>query len=146
MQEIAVHFRDFAEQSVPATYGHTLLETSLRAKVPHFHQCRGMARCTTCRVRVLDGAAHLSPRTGEELQISTERGWGDEIRLACQTRVLGSVTVERLVRDEEAAEALFSPEAQARRGEEKRVAIMFCDMRGFTRLAAGQLAHDVIHI
>lgn len=131
---------------MPATYGQTLLETSLRAKVPHFHQCHGLARCTTCRVRVLDGADNLSPRTGEELQISTERGWGDDIRLACQARVLGDVTVERLVRDEEAAVALFSPESTVRRGEEKRVAVMFCDMRGFTRLAAGQLAHDVIHV
>jgi len=141
-----VHFRDFADQSVPATHGHTLLETSLRAKLPHFHQCHGMARCTTCRVRVIDGLSHLSPRTGEELQISTERGWGDEIRLACQTRVLGDVVIERLVRDEDAAAALFSPDAPIRHGQEKRVAVMFCDMRGFTRLAAGQLAHDVIHV
>lgn len=131
---------------MPATCGQTLLETSLRAKVPHFHQCHGLARCTTCRVRVLDGAGNLSPRTGEELQISTERGWSEDIRLACQARVLGDVTVERLVRDEEAAVALFAPESTARRGEEKRVAVMFCDMRGFTRLAAGQLAHDVIHV
>jgi class 3 adenylate cyclase/hemoglobin-like flavoprotein len=142
----AVHFQDFANLSVPAARGQTLLETSLRARLPHFHQCRGMARCTTCRVRVLEGGASLSPRTGEELQISTERGWGDDIRLACQARVLGDVTIERLVRDEGAATALFPSETPLRQGEEKRVAVMFCDMRGFTRLAAGQLAHDVIHV
>jgi class 3 adenylate cyclase/hemoglobin-like flavoprotein len=105
-----------------------------------------MARCTTCRVRVLASPENLSPRTGEELQIATERGWADDVRLACQARVLGEVAIERLVRDEDAAAALFSPDVPSRRGEEKRVAVMFCDMRDFTKFAARHLAHDVIHV
>jgi adenylate cyclase len=141
-----VHYRDFANLSVPSADGLTLLETSLRAKLPHFHQCRGTARCSTCRVRVIEGAANLSPRTGEELQIATERGWTDNMRLGCQARVLGDVTIERLVRDEESAAAVFPADSPPRRGEDRRVAVMFCDMRNFTRLATHHLAHDVIHV
>jgi hypothetical protein len=34
--------------------GQTLLNVSIRRRVPHHHQCGGQARCTTCRVQVLD--------------------------------------------------------------------------------------------
>jgi len=142
-----VNYRDFVTRSVKAgAEGLSVLAVSLAAGLPHFHQCNRQARCTTCRVRVLDGAGNLSVRLGEELQIATERGWGDDIRLGCQARVLGDVTIERLVREEEAAAAIFPTAAPFRRGEEKQVAIMFCDMRDFTSFAARHLPHDVIHV
>jgi class 3 adenylate cyclase/hemoglobin-like flavoprotein len=142
-----VHYQDFGARSVEVTAeGLSLLDVSLSAGLPHFHQCNRQARCSTCRVRVLDGAQNLSARLGEELQIATERGWSDDIRLGCQARVLGDVTIERLVREADSAAAMFSAAAPLRRGEEKQVAIMFCDMRDFTRFAARHLPHDVIHI
>ncbi|HEY8898854.1 MAG TPA: 2Fe-2S iron-sulfur cluster-binding protein, partial [Chthoniobacterales bacterium] len=122
-----VHYQDFGARSVEVTAeGLSLLDVSLSAGLPHFHQCNRQARCSTCRVRVLDGAENLSARLGEELQIATERGWSDDIRLGCQARVLGDVTIERLVREADSAAAMFSAAAPLRRGEEKQIAIMFC--------------------
>jgi class 3 adenylate cyclase/hemoglobin-like flavoprotein len=142
-----VNYRDFVTRSVETSAeGLSLLDVSHAAGLPHFHQCNRQARCTTCRVRVLEGAPNLSVRRGEELQIATERGWSDDVRLGCQARVLGDVTIERLVRDEGAAAAIFPATTPLRRGEEKQVAIMFCDLRDFTRFAARHLPHDVIHI
>jgi len=141
-----VRYQDFITRSVEAGEGLSILEVSLEAKLPHFHQCNRKARCTTCRVRVRENAHNLSPRLGEELQIATEQGWGEDIRLGCQARVLGDVTIERLVREEGAAETIFPAARRQRLGEEKRVAIMFCDVRNFTGFAARHLPHDVIHV
>ena len=41
----------------------TLLDVSIAHKITHWHECGGNGRCTTCRVRVLDGASHLSAPT-----------------------------------------------------------------------------------
>lgn len=58
---------------------------------PHnLAHCRGNGLCGTCRVRVDDPRA-LSPRTRLD---EWKCGWeGDDIRLACQTRILADVEV-----------------------------------------------------
>src|SRR3954463_7884773 len=38
----------------------TLLGLSQRHRIPHMSECGGHARCTTCRVRCLDGVTNLS--------------------------------------------------------------------------------------
>src|SRR4051794_138688 len=53
----------------------TLLGLSQRHRIPHMSECGGRARCTTCRVRCLDGVANLSPRTDAERAIAAARGW-----------------------------------------------------------------------
>ena len=51
------------DRAVPMPDGtRTLLETALSAGIPHYHECGGRARCSTCRVRVVTGSALLSPR------------------------------------------------------------------------------------
>ena len=49
------------QRVVDVAEGESLLDASLRAKLPHTHVCGGTARCSTCRVHVLAGAEHLSP-------------------------------------------------------------------------------------
>ena len=46
--------------------GETILEASLRAGVPHAHACGGRARCSTCRIWVLEGLEHCSERSERE--------------------------------------------------------------------------------
>jgi adenylate cyclase len=70
------------------------------------------------------------------------------IRLACQTRVTGSVAVRRLVlddEDEELAVKSMADQFVEAAGEEKHVAILFIDIRGFTAFAERLLPYDVIH-
>lgn len=124
----------------------SLLEASLRAGLPHFHQCKGSARCTTCRVRILDGAENLSPRSGMEARLAAERGWADDVRLACQTRAHGSVVLARLVLEEAAALSIYPEIPPVQEAGERHLAVMFCDLRNFTRFAAAQLPHDVVYV
>ena len=88
--------------------GGTILEASLANGIAHYHACGGKGRCTTCRVLVVDGAASLLPRTDAELRLARGRNWPDEIRLACQARLAGEVTVRRLVIDDVDAELIYS--------------------------------------
>ncbi|MEZ4992002.1 MAG: 2Fe-2S iron-sulfur cluster-binding protein [Saprospiraceae bacterium] len=75
----------------------TLLDISLENKIPHLHECGGNGRCTTCRVRVIEGHQNLSARTMVERNTAHLRRWDPAVRLACQCRVKGDVVVQRLV-------------------------------------------------
>ena len=50
------------------------------------HRCGGNARCTTCRVELIDG--ELAPmREPEQAVLSTKTDLGPNTRLSCQNRV-----------------------------------------------------------
>ena len=85
--------------TVEAGSGRTLLESALAAGIPHTHECGGNARCSTCRVAVLSGSGNLSPRDSAELKLAQRFGFGDDVRLACQTKVNGPAKVRRLIVD-----------------------------------------------
>src|SRR3954466_8258515 len=133
------------EVSADVPPGCSILDAALGLGLPHAHDCGGNARCSTCRVRVVDGLAHLPPRSPEELEIARTYGWADEIRLACQTIPTGDLRVERLVHhDERRLDA--EEDSLARRSEELQLAVLFCDINGFTDFAAGCMPYDVVHV
>jgi adenylate cyclase len=71
-----------------------------------------------------------------------------DIRLACQTMVRGDVTLRRLVLDDDdvdLTDLLKSQGGHRLVGEEKRVALLFADIRGFTAFAEELPPYDVIH-
>ena len=74
-----------------ATPGKTLLEVSMAERIPHLHECGGMGKCSTCRVRVLQGHENLSPPNAVEQAMGKLRHWEPGVRLACQARVTGEV-------------------------------------------------------
>jgi adenylate cyclase len=126
----------------------SLLDAALRAGIPHAHVCGGAARCSTCRVRVVAGLGHCAERTAAEHRIAERLHFGPDIRLACQTSVNGDVELRRLVLDPEDVELADHqrPSVRPRRaGEEKVLAILFADIRGFTSFAEELPAYDVIH-
>lgn len=137
-------------RDVVAQPGDTILQTSLNHKIPHTHVCGGQARCTTCRVLVLEGLHNCStPRNIKEQRLADRLHFNPTIRLACQTHVWGDVKVRRLVLDDQDI-ALVD---QTRRnavvgfvGEVKQVTILFADIRNFTAFAEKQLPYDVIHL
>lgn len=134
---------------VPADEGETLLSAALRASIPHTRVCGGAGRCSTCRVLVLEGLENLTPCTPAERAMAGRLGFDRTIRLACQTRATGNVTLRRLVLDSEDAQlaSQLGPDASAGPvGEEKALAILFCDIRGFTPFAESLLPYDVIHV
>ena len=74
--------------------GLSILEASLRFKVPHASVCGGRARCSTCRVRVVSDRASLPRPSRREAFVLDRVGAGDpSIRLACQLRPQTDVAV-----------------------------------------------------
>ena len=70
---------------VPA--GATLLAAIQGAGHDWQHACGAKGRCTTCRVRVLAGATHLSPLTAPELRYQAAGRLLPTERLTCQARL-----------------------------------------------------------
>jgi adenylate cyclase len=133
------------ERVVEGDGGLTLLQLSHRHGIPHASACGGQARCSTCRVLVVEHASHLSPPTPGEALLAGRKGFGACVRLACQARPLGPVTVRRLVLDDEDLEMAQADGPQAL-GEERTLAVLFSDLRGFTPFAESHLAYDVAHV
>ena len=137
------------EKRVEAEAGETLLHASLRASIAHAHACGGNARCSTCRVLIVDGLEHCAPPNNKESVLAERLHFSPDIRLACQTTVSGDVELRRLVLDAEDLELtnLFNAGGSPTSvGEEKQVAILFADIRGFTSFAERLLAYDVVHV
>ena len=137
------------EKQVEAEATETILQTSLRASIPHAHACGGTARCSTCRVLIAEGLEHCALRNDKEQRLAERLHFSPEIRLACQTTINGDVKLRRLVMDEEDIELTDQMGAGAMptsAGEEKELAILFSDIRGFTPFAERLLPYDVVHV
>ncbi|MDI4232737.1 adenylate/guanylate cyclase domain-containing protein [Bradyrhizobium sp. Arg237L] len=145
----AVHCVTYSHgTTIQVADGQTLLEASIQNRIPHHHQCGGQARCTTCRVRILDGLTHVSARTPLEERVASERGWDEFTRLACQTRVHGDLVARRLLQSPQDIVVLDLDELGAPSGVEEReleVAVLFCDIRNFTSQTEKSLPYDVVY-
>lgn len=124
----------------------TLLDISIENKIPHLHECGGNGFCTTCRVRVLDGIHNLSPKTEFENTSCHARKWDPSIRLACQARPKGDVTLQRLIWSSGEVNNLQKELVPNGRAEERPIAILFCDLRNFTNLSSHNLNFDIAYM
>ncbi len=125
--------------------GMTVLDGSRLAGIPHASVCGGRGRCSTCRVRLGDGAEGLPPPSEDEAKVLARIGAGEGIRLACQLRPTLDLEVTPLL------PAMAGPTASLARvnpgaGMEREVAVLFADLRAFTRMAEGRLPFDVVFI
>ena len=138
------------EVSIPVVEGETLLATAVGAGVPIAHLCGGRARCSTCRIRVVEGLDVLTARTEQESVMAERLGFPGEVRLACQTRADGEAQFWRLVLDKvdvEMASQLGSAHYVGPIGREvEQAAVMFADVAGFTSMSEALPAYDVVHI
>lgn len=135
--------------AVAAAENETILGAALSAGIPHTHVCGGHARCSTCRVVVLEGAENIEPPNEREQALAKRLELVPTIRIACQATVRGPVRVRRLVLDREDVRMLGRIQASsptAAVGDEMQIAVMFSDIRAFTPFAEALLPYDVIHI
>lgn len=138
-----------SEATLQADPGTTLLEAALKAELPIAHACGGNGRCSTCRVLVTEGLDHLAPRNAQEQRVADLRKFTPQVRLACQTRLEGDVKLRRLVLDEVDQRLVDEELAGAicnNLGEERKLAILFADVRGFTSFSEAHLPYDIVHI
>lgn len=73
--------------------GTSVLDASRKARVQIRSRCSGGLSCLMCKVRVKEGAGHLSgPMPNELLKLGSLAAEG--YRFSCQAKILGDVTVE----------------------------------------------------
>ena len=131
---------------IMANPGATLLEMSQANGIPHASICGGRGRCSTCRVRVMEGYETLDPPDEPERRVLARIGAGDHIRLACQLRPGSDLTVMPLLPAARMAARDVALLDKYHSGVEQVVTLMFTDIRGFTKLTEHALAYDIVFL
>jgi adenylate cyclase len=83
----------YPQGSVRVPRDWTVLEASRSLGIPHRAECGGRARCSTCRVRIIDGAGHCPVPEQDELRTLARIRAAPDVRLACQLRPDADITV-----------------------------------------------------
>jgi adenylate cyclase len=143
-RRIRVAYPDGRVVTVPA--GWSVLEASRIGRIPHVSVCGGRGRCSTCRVRVLEGGAVLPAPSEAEAATLARFGAGVHVRLACQLRPTADLTVAPVISAAERGSAALRRVAGPEASREREIAVLFCDLRGFTRLSEGRLPFDTVFI
>lgn len=138
---VTITYSDGKQVVVPR--GFSVLEASRLAHIPHASVCGGRGRCSTCRVRVSALDPVLPGPSAEEQRVLTRVGAAPGVRLACQFRPLHNLTVHPLLPSHVHASAGFAHPNHVS-GQEQDIAILFADLRGFTRLAEPKFPYDVV--
>jgi adenylate cyclase len=128
---------------VTVPIGFSVLEASRHAGLPHASVCGGRGRCSTCRVRVARGLDTLPAASEAERRVLRRIGAPPDVRLACQLRPARETEVVPLLAARDALEPQLGFERQ---GVEQEVAVLFADLRGFTRMAERRLPYDVVYL
>src|SRR5262245_63020959 len=123
--------------------GWTVPGASRAAGIPHASVCGGRGRCSTCRIRVAGDPALLPTPAPQEQRVLQRVGAPPNVRLACQLRPTRNLTVTPLL-DAAAGAGLAHAPLGSRNGEERDIAVLFADLRGFTRFAEHRLPYDVV--
>jgi adenylate cyclase len=145
------HLIEFPKEGcVYASPDQTILEAALAAGVPLFHVCGGNARCSTCRVLIIEGSEWLTPPTEKENRLNNQMHFPRNVRLGCQTRITGGpIRLTRIIQDETDIGIYIgnsTGESSKQIGEEKELVLFFLDIRDFTPLIEKLLPFDTIHI
>ncbi|MEO8134054.1 MAG: adenylate/guanylate cyclase domain-containing protein [Betaproteobacteria bacterium] len=132
-------------ESIAVVRGTSILEASRLLRIPHASVCGGRGRCSTCRVRVRGKPEALPPPATDEAAVLRRVGAPPNVRLACQLRPRGDIEAVPLL------PPFVHPREGFRRsgnllGSEQEIAILFADLRAFTRLAETKLPYDVVFL
>jgi adenylate cyclase len=125
--------------------GFSVLEASRFAAIPHASVCGGRGRCSTCRVRVTRGVDGLPPPSADETRVLHRVAAPPGVRLACQLRPVHDLAVT-LVLPPDARAVDGGPRPPHVAGQEREIAVMFADLRSFTRIAERRLPYDVVFL
>jgi adenylate cyclase len=132
----------YPSRTVQVPRGWSVLEASRSFHLPHASMCGGRARCSTCRVRVTAGE-DFCPALGPDEEATLKRiGAASDVRLACQLRPSGDISVVPLV---QTARPVYRPPA-AHLSSERNIVVMFCDFHNHNELAHHELPQDVLYL
>ena len=137
----------YPDRQVRVPRGLSILEASLRHKIPHASVCGGRARCSTCRVRVVSDRFALPPPSQRESLVLARVGAGENpaVRLACQVRPQSDVSIIPIIPPHVNVD-FVRRRGRVNSGRERYIVCMFVDMRGSTKFAEKRLPFDVVFI
>ena len=82
-------------ETIEVKAGTTILDVAIEYDLPLEHVCGGCCACTTCRVIVKSGAENISKIDEDEKElVGSIDGIPGLLRLGCQSKIMGDVTVE----------------------------------------------------
>ncbi|MBB6300947.1 adenylate cyclase [Rhizobium leucaenae] len=140
-----VAIRYASGEVVHAPRGFTVLEASRLGGIPHYSVCGGKGQCSTCRVQIVEGADNLPPPEALEQKTLNRIGATPDVRLACQLRPTGNISVVPLLTPmAESTIPVYSQTASP--GREREIVVFFCDLRHFTTLTESRLPFDIVFL
>jgi adenylate cyclase len=84
------------ERSFAMPKGWTVLEGLRSQGIGHLSVCGGRGRCSTCRIRIESGLPDCPQPVGVERDLLLKTGDRRDVRLACQLRPVGDLTIAPL--------------------------------------------------
>ncbi len=129
-------------RTVRVPRGWTVLEASRAYHLAHASMCGGRARCSTCRVRIIAGEEFCPPPSAEEQATLDRIHTPPDVRLACQLRPQGDVSVIPLVRT---ARPIYRA-AAPRRNDERGIVVLYCDLLNRADFASDHLPQDLLYV
>ena len=134
---------EYPKRSVQVPRGWTVLEASRAFGIAHLSMCGGQARCSTCRVRVLEGAQHLPPPSADERRTLRRIRAADDVRLACRLRPTDRVVLEPVL-DPQTAQVCEGVMSAAT--VERDVALLFFKLSAWeSRVSHAHSPHDAVY-
>lgn len=140
-----VRIRYPGEKVVRVAAGVSILEASRLNAIPHASVCGGRGRCSTCRVRIVDGADNLPEASAEETRVLERVGAPPGVRLACQLVPAGDISVMMLLPPNASLQEVYRA-GTGNAGQERDIAILFADLRSFTEFSEKKLPYDVVFV
>ena len=71
-----------------------LMTALLDAGLPVASSCDGDGVCAKCKIVIAEGREHLSPENDTEIFLRESNNLPHDVRISCQTRVIGDITVD----------------------------------------------------
>jgi len=130
---------------IDVPHGFTVLDASQLLGVPHTSICGGKGRCSTCRIHVRAEPASLPPASAAEQKVLRRIAAPPDVRLACQLRPNGPVSVTPLLSAPKVSRSHIHRPVHADGGEQE-IVVLFADLRDFTQIAETRLPYDVVFI
>ena len=132
---------EYPQRAVRVPRGWSVLEASRSHHLAHLSLCGGRARCSTCRVKVIQGEDQCPPPgPGEQATLARVQA-GPGVRLACQLRPQGDVAVIPLLGPRHRASDRTPVTAV-----EQDIALVWVDWRNRGAIARQLLPQDAVFL
>ncbi|MDP6872329.1 MAG: adenylate/guanylate cyclase domain-containing protein [Alphaproteobacteria bacterium] len=140
-KQITISYPDGHDVAVEP--GLSVLDASRLLGIAHASICGGRGRCSTCRIRISEGADGQPGAGEDEVKVLSRVGAPENVRLACQLRPTADLSVVPLLPPAAGIQGGV-PRPTYLQGSEREIAVLFADLRSFTQFSESKLPYDVV--